>query len=351
VSNNRAPLFGFLATLLFFVTLAVIMVLPYLEALIVGGIMATLSWRIARRFRRYGTHAAAAIVTLGMIIVVVGPSMTFAALAVKQGIQVFQHVTAQSVSMTDIGEWIMALPGITYFVGDVRELQSFINDSLSSITAAATAWVLRLAATIPGLTLNVVLACLACFFFLADGERFVAWVSPKLPVDVEIFGRLRSTFQDSAISVVWASMAAALVQGLIMLFAYAVLRVPAAFLAFGATFILAWIPVAGCTPVWVVGAGYLYLNGEPTKVAIMIVLGLITGISDNFVRPAVLRGRGEMHPLVSLVAMFGGIHMFGILGVILGPILAALVITLLQVWPTVGARFGLNFPLAKPEIY
>jgi predicted PurR-regulated permease PerM len=49
----------------------------------------------------------------------------------------------------------------------------------------------------------------------------------------------------------------------------------------------------------------------------------------------------KMHPLVSLVAIFGGIEMFGILGIFLGPILAAVLIALLQLWPEVGQRFGL----------
>jgi predicted PurR-regulated permease PerM len=48
-----------------------------------------------------------------------------------------------------------------------------------------------------------------------------------------------------------------------------------------------------------------------------------------------------MHPLVSLVAIFGGIEMFGIMGVFLGPILAAVLMALLQIWPEVGHRFGL----------
>jgi predicted PurR-regulated permease PerM len=48
-----------------------------------------------------------------------------------------------------------------------------------------------------------------------------------------------------------------------------------------------------------------------------------------------------MHPLVSLVAIFGGIEMFGIMGIFLGPILAAVLISLLQLWPEIGHRFGL----------
>jgi predicted PurR-regulated permease PerM len=73
----------------------------------------------------------------------------------------------------------------------------------------------------------------------------------------------------------------------------------------------------------------------------MVVCGLMTGLVDNFVRSMILQGRSKMHPLVSLVAIFGGIGMFGIMGVFLGPILAAVLIALLQSWPEVGQRFGL----------
>jgi predicted PurR-regulated permease PerM len=74
----------------------------------------------------------------------------------------------------------------------------------------------------------------------------------------------------------------------------------------------------------------------------MVGFGVVTGLDDNFVRPIVLKGRGEMHPLVSLVAIFGGLQMFGFFGVFFGPIVAAVVITLLQVWPIVGRRWGLQ---------
>ncbi|MEO5968533.1 MAG: AI-2E family transporter, partial [Bdellovibrionia bacterium] len=107
------------------------------------------------------------------------------------------------------------------------------------------------------------------------------------------------------------------------------------------TFIFAWIPIVGSSPVWLVGALYLYLKGSIAKTILMIVFGLITGVVDNIVRPMVLKGRGEMHPFVSLVAIIGGVGTFGIMGVFIGPILMAVLISLLQIWPAVGSRFGL----------
>ena len=122
---------------------------------------------------------------------------------------------------------------------------------------------------------------------------------------------------------------------------YLLLGVPAASLAAGATFLFAWIPLVGSAPVWLTGAIYLYAQDALLQALLMVVLGLLTGLIDNVVRTLILQGRSKMHPLVSLIAVFGGIEMFGILGILLGPILAAVCIALVQLWPAVGQRFGL----------
>lgn len=115
---------------------------------------------------------------------------------------------------------------------------------------------------------------------------------------------------------------------------------PGRFLAAGATFIFAWIPLVGSAPVWIFGMIYLYAQGSLTRMFFMLAAGIITGVADNLVRPAVLKGRSDMHPLVSLLAIFGGLRFFGILGVFLGPILAGALTAVLQIWPVIGRRFG-----------
>jgi predicted PurR-regulated permease PerM len=166
-------------------------------------------------------------------------------------------------------------------------------------------------------------------------------MTDKIPIAADVRVKVVQSFKDTAISVIWATLAAAAAQSAVMLLSYLTLGVPAAFLAAGATFIFAWIPLVGSSPVWLVGAIYLYSQDAILKAILMVVFGLIAGLVDNFVRPMILQGRSKMHPLVSLVAIFGGIEMFGIMGIFLGPILTAVLIALLQIWLEVGRRFGL----------
>ena len=345
IRQSHASLSAFLAVMLGLLGLALYMVGPYLVSIVMGGILSLLCqpvnrWLVVHRLK---PRLAAATVTLGLFFLVLGPFMGFTALAVKQAVTVGQRVAASELSVQDVVAKIGSWRVVQVFIDEPAELEHALRSTIQPLGENVSAFVLQIAGGIPAAMLQFLLAAMACYFFLVDGRHAVNWVTTKIPIDLEIRNRLQVSFKDTAISVVWASMAAAGAQSLVMLFAFVTLRVPAAFFAAGATFILAWIPLVGTTPVWVAGAIYLFLQGSLTKVGIMVAFGILTGVVDNFVRPWVLKGRGEMHPLVSLVAIFGGIQLFGVVGVFFGPILAAVVITVLQVWPAVGQRFGLKF--------
>ena len=68
------------------------------------------------------------------------------------------------------------------------------------------------------------------------------------------------------------------------------------------------------------------------KMAAMAVVAVAAGLIDNVVRPIVLKGHGDMHPLLAMVSIFSGIQLFGILGVIFGPVVAAMLLSLLNSW-------------------
>ena len=226
-------------------------------------------------------------------------------------------------------------------VGDPDAVGAEIRSSLESASKIGSAFVLSVVADVPALVLQLIIAGLSCFFLLLDGPRFFNWISEKLPLDPTIRSKLAKVFKDTSISVIWATIAAALAQSVIMFFSFLILGIPAVVLAAGLSFIFAWVPLVGSSPIWIGGAIYLATQGTFIKMVILILLGLSMGIVDNIVRTIVLRGRGKMHPLVSLISILGGIQMFGIFGVFLGPILAAILISLLQVWPAVGKEYEL----------
>lgn len=206
---------------------------------------------------------------------------------------------------------------------------------------AISSGVLLVFSGIPSVILQLVLAAISCFVFLLDGESFSRWMANKIPLEIEVRKKLAQSFRDTAVSTIWATLAAGAAQSMVMFIAFLVLSVPASFLGSGLTFVFAWIPMVGCSPVWGVAAIYLFSEGMVGKAIAMILFGLGAGIVDNIVRPIILKGRSKMHPMISLISIFGGIGLFGIVGVFMGPVLASLMIALLGLWAEIGNRYGL----------
>jgi predicted PurR-regulated permease PerM len=106
------------------------------------------------------------------------------------------------------------------------------------------------------------------------------------------------------------------------------------------------IPAVGTAIVWVPALGILALQGDWSGVAILAVgCGLVAGNFDNILRPRLVGKDTQMHDLFILFGTLGGISMFGILGIIIGPIIAALFITL---WELYGHAFAAYLPAVAP---
>lgn len=351
-SSSRISLILFLGILAGTVLFFAYMVVPYVLAILMGAVLATLTKPLYKRLLEKGVapKLAAALVTTAVLLLVITPLFLFAAHSLGEGIDFGQQFLAeQNISV----QALAAQTGrrvLRSFISDPEMIRSqvraFSENSVKWLTNSILVW----AGAIPSILFQLALSSITCFFLLLDGRKLINWLSDKIPLDSDVRAEIKQSFQNTAVSVIWANLAAASTQALILSLGFLALGIPGAFLAGGATFILAWIPMVGTVPVWVAGSVYLYSQGDIPRVVIMVIVGLIASVTDNFVRPLVLKGRSDMHPLVSLIAIFGGINLFGIMGAFVGPILAAVLISLLDIWPIVGRRFGLLKGEDRPAV-
>jgi len=345
VVAKRAYVVTFMGALLVCLVAVLWMVWPYLLSLYLGGTMAMLAYPVYKWLgrKKFGPRLAAATVTVLLLVLVIAPLTGFAILTVKQGVVIGQDLAKTNKFSTEtlsssLSRWRVV--GIV--IGNPEEVNARMNSAMRTTSEFIVARVLELGKGSPEFLLQLVLSMIAFFFFLLDGARFVDWVLRLSAMERNVQTQLVESFRDTTISTVLAGLAAAASQAVLITIAFLLLSVPGAFLAGGLTFIFAWIPLLGTVPTVLAGALYLFIQGAPVKLAIMIILGLAAGVLDNLVRSVVLQGRDDMHPLVGFVAIIGGIQMFGILGVFIGPLLAAMLLSLLKVWPVIQDRIGMG---------
>jgi predicted PurR-regulated permease PerM len=337
--KNTITLVAYFLVLTVLLSVTIKMILPFLLSIFMGAILAVLSSPLFHRLRsRHVGARSSALLTLAVVLfLIIGPAGWFITVSIRQGIHFGQELSHQT-SIDSVIHQVSSWPFLKKWIGSSAQLEHQIRNQLKTIGVLGSQSLLGLLGSLPSAILQIVLALISCYFFIIDGKKFILWLNEILPLDSDVRDNFYKSFRDTAISTIWATIAAASVQASIMFLSYLVLGVPGPFLAAGATFIFAWIPLIGSTPVWLLAAVYLYNQGSIPKMILMLAAGGFTGVIDNFIRPLVLKGRSDIHPLVGLIAIFGGIKMFGLFGVFIGPILTAVLLSLINTLPLMVIR-------------
>ena len=344
--TKRAHLITFLGALLACIAVVLWMIGHYLLSLFLGATLAMLTYPVYHwlRVRKWGPRLAGSAVTALLLLLVIAPLTGFSILAVRQGIVIGQRMTelkefSPKAITVALSRWQL----VRTLVGDPKQVNAQLKETIQAAGELTSAAVLELGKGVPELLLQLILAMIAFYFFLLDGEEFVKWILGLGVFDPNVQKKLVASFRDTTISAVLAGLAAAAAQAALIVVGFLVIGVPGAFLAGGLTFIFAWIPLLGTAPASLAGMIYLYMvQGTPLQVALMVGMALAASVIDNLVRPLVLKGRDDMHPLTGLIAIIGGLQLFGIQGVLIGPILAAMLLSLLKLWPVIRGGFGLG---------
>jgi predicted PurR-regulated permease PerM len=123
------------------------------------------------------------------------------------------------------------------------------------------------------------------------------------------------------------------IQGFLGGLAFAVLRIPSPLLWGVVMFLLSMIPMAGAAIVWGPAALYLFFTGHWIKAILLVIWGGgVIGMIDNVLRPRLVGERTKLHELLIFFSVLGGLQVFGVLGLVVGPVVFAIALALLEIF-------------------
>ena len=180
---------------------------------------------------------------------------------------------------------------------------------------------------------GILIMIAALFFFLAEGQKMVEALIRVSPLEEQHVRELVAEFVRACRAIVSASLLSAVVQGLLagIGFYVAGLRGSVAMLSL-LTMVLSLVPFAGAAAVWIPTSLYLYFYEGNLWAAVGVALygALIVSTSDNFIKPLVLAGQSNLHPLLALLSVLGGLQALGPIGIVVGPMAVIFLQTLLK---------------------
>ena len=328
---------SFLAILVVVVTVAFIAVMKnFLVTIMLAGVFTAIvhpAHRRVLRFFRGRAKLAAAVTMLLLILLVVIPCVWFVGVLVKQAIDISSGAGPMiQEQMAHRDAWAERLSNLPFAdrilpyreeamqkgAEAVSALGRFVVGKLSDITRGTLAFIVQL-----------VLMLYSMFFFLIDGAALLRGMMSHLPLSPAERARLVNRFASVSIATLKSTVVIGVAQGTLGGVGFAVAGIPGAVFWGTVMTVFAMIPGVGTALVWVPAAIYLVATGHVLKtIFFALYFILVVGTLDNLLRPRLV-GRGtQMHELLVLLSTLGGIMLFGIVGFILGPVIAALFITL-----------------------
>lgn len=340
-----------LVTVFFFVLL---LVLLYFAYLIVSPFLRPIAWAAIWAVVVYPAHArlvrllrgraalSAIILTLLILFLVLAPAFRLAGFLAQEAVE-FSKLARAFVEEERVQEWqgnawVMELARLWDLAS--AHLSSFNIDAkkvtVEGIQKLSGFLVSQASAAVQNvfiLPLHIVIWFFTFFFFLKDGKELCVRLRSLLPMSEAHQASLFDRVVDAVFAVVHGSVITAMVQGLLAGLGYWAVGLPFALLLGVATSFTALFPIGGATLVWLPSCGYLFLQGEYIKGVILLLWGIgIVSSIDNVLKPLLIGNRLRLPVLFLFFSILGGLGAFGVLGLILGPVIFALLAALLDLY-------------------
>jgi predicted PurR-regulated permease PerM len=335
----------FFALLLFLLYVALQVLSPFITAITWAAILAVLFYPIYvwLLMALRGRASAAALIVISLIVLlIIIPGLKIIGFlseeAVELGQSVRDFVTGEGIKVWQEKPWVKDLLrwwNLLSFRLDMFKInwkeplvQGAQVTSVFLVTHAR-----NIAQNVLLFAVNFILTLFTLFFFLRDGKDFCDRIRRLLPMDPEHQERLFNKIVDAIAAVVQGSLVVATLQGFLAGVAYWLLGVPFAAIWGVATAFVGLLPIGGTTLVTIPVSIYLFLQSDTWRGVAMLIWSLgIVGMVDNLVKPLFIGSRLQLPVLVLFFSILGGISVFGALGLILGPVLFALLAALLDLY-------------------
>lgn len=210
-----------------------------------------------------------------------------------------------------------------------------LSENLGTYLARVRDAALRAAPSVIGAVGNTALGLFVMlytlFYVLRDGKRVWRDFVLLLPLQDEVKPLLVKDLRQTLSGVLYGQLITAAAQALLAGIGYAIFHVPNVLFWGFLTLIASMIPFAGSTIVWLPLAISRLAVGDKVGGLGLLIYGAILVMNiDNVIKPRLIAGRSQLHPVAALLGVVGGLHLFGVIGFLLGPVLLSLVVAMLR---------------------
>lgn len=297
--------------------------------------------RLVPKVRREGL---ASVLMCGIILLlIIGPVGYLGVQVVSEAAQAVTRINEMYKSgeldqmFTFDAPWIRAVIDWVSQYYDLSQIDigAIARDAANAISTILVAQTSNLITNGAQMLFYFVLMFFTMYYFFMDGGRVIDRIRALLPLSSDQIDLTFKQLRDIIQATMYGGLVVAGLQGVIGGIVFWAVGIPSAVFWGCIMAFLSIIPIVGAFIVYIPAGIILIILGHWVKGLIVIILGsVVISQIDNVLRPLLISGKAAMHPLLLFFSIMGGIPLFGLLGIIIGPIIAAVFVTLLRVFET-----------------
>lgn len=352
VLHDFAPYF-FLLAIVAVLVLFFWVISPFFNVLIYSSLIAVVFMPLHKWFlKRVRGHAgiSAFITTFLVTLIVLTPLALFSFFVVQQAVDAYE-ILDQKLMDTDfrslewsgafadlpfIGEWWVGFTERYGFDGvfegrfDLLELVQDFGQTVTTFIVAQSGTIVK---SFGNFVVTLFILLLTTFFFFKDGAVIAKFLKGMSPLPKKYENEIENKLKDTTYAIVMGNFATAFVQGAVAAIGFAIAGVNNVIFWGTIMAFTSLIPYIGASIIWFPVALAFLIQGQlGWGIFLLIWGGAAVSMVDNVVRPFFIGNRTKMHPLATFLTVLGGIFVFGLKGIIFGPLILSLTVTIIHIY-------------------
>lgn len=333
-----------LVTLLVALYFAFLILKPFASVLFIAAVLAILFYPVYQRILKAvkKPSLASIIVCTLVVAIIIIPIANFSIILTKKSIETYGFIEEQlrygaleqfgiPQRLENLKEKVKSVaPFLRIEQFDLRGYVLSLSNNINAFLVSSTAGLIK--GTTAVIT-DFLLIILAMYYFFKEGPSWLSRIMYLTPLSNKYDRELYKTFRQISVRSIIVTLIIAVIQGVLGGIGFFLIGVPAFFLGILMAF-LSLVPLVGPALVWVPASIILLALGNVGQGIFIFFYGLlIVSTSDNIFRTLLLKGKeSQLHPLFIFFSIIGGIGVFGFWGIIYGPLILAIAVTLLHIY-------------------
>ncbi len=304
---------------------------------------------VVRLFRNRRALAALAM-TIAVTIAIVIPAGFLLNLVAKELLDIYQyseqlikegrHITFfQSLKQIGLVQRLTELLD-RYFDLSQIDFEQFLLDNLQKLNMYVASQAPKFIKGLSTIIIKFILMTVTLFFFFKDGEEFLEKIKVLIPLSPkERDNILKKIVEMIQATIIQGGIVVALVQGGFGALGFLIVGLGAPLFWGAVMALLSFMHIVGPFMVWVPAVVYLLFQGAYAKAVILGIWGsTLVSLSDNFLRPLLISGKTQIHPLLVFFSILGGLYVFGLVGFIAGPLVITICLAIIDIYTATPLR-------------